>query len=81
MLFRVSRKFAAPRNFPGRGEIFADRPRGMVLTPEGYLRIFLWQVSERVLLGDVGMCLNMKCLKYDGPSPKVIGHDISMLGA
>ena len=41
------------------------------------MRIFLWEVSERVLLGDVGM----KCLKDDGPSPKVIGHDLNPAGA
>ncbi len=47
--------------------------------------IFLWEVimllpnktmkkdvSERLLLGDMGM----KCLKNDGPSPKVVGHDL-----
>ena len=57
-LFRVSRKFAASRNFPGRGEIVAHHPRGTVPTSEEHLRICLWKVSERLLLGDVGMnCL------------------------
>ena len=71
VLFRVSRKFSASQNFPGRGEIVADRPRGTVPTSEEYLRIYLWRVSERLLLGDVGM----KWLNDDGPSPKVVGHD------
>ena len=77
MLFRVSRKFAASHNFPSRGEILANRSRGTVLTLDDHMRIYLWEVSERLLLGDVGM----KCLKDDGPSPKVIGHDLNPAGA
>ena len=73
MLFRVSRKFAASHNFPGRGKIVADRPRGVVLTPEEHLRIFLWEVSEQPLLRDVGKMH----LKYDGLSPTVIGNDFN----
>ena len=77
VLFRVSRKFVASHNFPGRGKIVADRPRGVVLTPEEHLRIFLWEVSEQPLLRDVGKMH----LKYDGLSPTVIGHDLNPAGA
>ena len=76
-LFRVSRKFAASHNFPPCWEIVADRPRGIVLTPAEHLRIFLWEVSERPLLRDVGKMH----LKYDGLSPTVIGHDLNPAGA
>ena len=67
----------ASHNFPGRGKIVADRPRGVVLTPEEHLRIFLWEVSEQPLLRDV---VKMH-LKYDGLSPTVIGHDLNPAGA
>ena len=77
MLFRVSRKFAASQNFRSHGEILANRSRGTVLTLDEHLRIYLWEVSERLLLGDVGM----KCLNYDGLSPTVIGHNLHPAGA
>ena len=76
VLFRVSRKFAASHNFPGRGEIVADRSRGTALTLEENLITFLCEVSEHLLLGDVGM----NYLKYDGPSSNMIGHDLDSRG-
>ena len=77
MLFRASRKFAASHNFPSRGEILANRPKGSISQPLEQYGIFLWKVSERPLLRDVGKMH----LKYDGLSPTVIGHDLNPEGA
>ena len=44
-----------------------------------HLRTVLWEVSEQLYLGDVGM----KYLKYDGrhgASPKVVGYDFDSRG-
>ena len=73
VLFRARRRFAASHNFPSRGEILANRPKGSISQPLEQYGIFLWKVSERPLLRDVGKMH----LKYDGLSPTVIGHDLN----
>ena len=52
-------------------------PKGSISQPLEQYGIFLWKVSERPLLRDVGKMH----LKYDGLSPTVIGHDLNPAGA